>query len=216
VSTLGLIKERQEQLFETATMVASRCVFGATVLALPDDLTHDEWAALGVHLHTAMNSTAWWVGDWLLYGHLRFDTDEGGEIRSAGAATSRQYLAALGFEHEEIVRPRRVASVFPPGTRHERLSWSHHLEVAALDGADAHHLLNEAEENGWSTRELREHVRRHQAIDVQEALPGLAKPLRLSVKFRAPVGDRDLLERAAERFNAVLVELGLDGEVKLT
>ena len=44
-----------------------------------------------------------------------------------------------------------VAGQIETSRRREVLSWGHHAEVAALPPAQQEKLLNEAEENGWST-----------------------------------------------------------------
>ncbi len=203
---------------QTSLLPAAEPIFGTTVLAIPDGTTIDEWSELGAQLRQALSSTPWWVGDWLEFARTHYETDQAGNALSTGTAAVNRYLAQLGYEPELTIRYQRVAAKFRPSSRHEDLSWNHHLEVAPLDESDAHRLLNEATVEAWSTRELREHVRRLQAIDTtgQEALPGLGKPMRLTVRFGAGViGDPAVLEQAATRIGQVLEELGLDGEVKV-
>jgi hypothetical protein len=200
----------------TGVAVPAEPIYGTTVLAIPNDVTIDQWADIGTTLRSAINSTPWWIGDWLIYAHQHFETDPDGNATSTGAAAVRRRLADLGFEHDTVERCKRVAAKFPPADRREGLSWAHHLEVAALDSADAHHLLNEALEAGWSTRELREHVRRLQAIDTggQEALPGLAKPVRMSWTLTG-VEDPRVLDEVETAVNEVLKRYGIEGKVKV-
>jgi hypothetical protein len=202
--------------FETGLPVqrAHEPVYGTTVLAIPEGLTLDQWTEIGAHLATAVNSTPWWVGDWIIYAHTTFETDDDGNAISTGGAAVRVRLAELGFEHETIDRCRRVAAKFPPSARHETLSWAHHLEVAALEPDDAHRLLHEAATEAWSTRDLRERVRRLTAIDTQEALPGLARPVRMSLVLKG-VTDAAVIDRVEARLNAVLAEFGIEGQVKV-
>jgi hypothetical protein len=198
-----------------AELARTQPTFGTTVLAIPDDLTLDQWAAIGNDLRSAINSTPWWVGDWLVYAQQRFETDEAGNAVSSGVAEVNRRLADLGFEHAQTLRCLRVAAKFPPAARREELSWAHHDEVSALDSSTANHLLNEAVECGWSTAQLRDQVRRHKALNpAQEALPGHSRPVRFSVRFTPPE-DPQVLVRLEERLNAVLAELGIDGQVKL-
>jgi hypothetical protein len=197
-------------------LIPAEPVYGTTVLAIPDGATIEQWADIGVALRAAVNSTPWWVGDWLIYAHQHFERDDDGNATSTGEAAVRRHLADLGFEHDTVERCKRVAAKFPPADRRERLSWAHHLEVTALDSADAHHLLNEALEAGWSTRELREHVRRLQAIDTtgQEALPGLAKPVRMSLVLKG-VASPDVLDQVEAEITEVLARHGIEGKVRV-
>lgn len=190
--------------------------FGTTVLALPDNLTIDQWADIGAQLATALTSTPWWVGDWLIYAHTHYETDDDGNAITTTGAAVRRHLAELGYEHETIDRYRRVAALFPPNARHEDLSWAHHSEVAGLDATDAHQLLNEASVEHWSTRELRERVRRLRAVEASavDTLPGLAKPVRMSLVLTG-VTDAGVIDRVEKRLNAVLSEFGIEGKVKV-
>jgi hypothetical protein len=202
--------------FETGLPVqrAHEPVYGTTVLAIPDGLTLDQWAEIGAHLRVAMDSTPWWVGDWIIYARNSYELDSDGNAVSTQEAAVRRRLAELGFEHETIDPYRRVAAKFPPSARHEDLSWTHHFVVSSLEPDDAHRLLHEAATEGWSTRDLREHVRRLTAIDTQEALPGLGRPVRMSLVLKG-VTDAAVIDRVEARLNAVLVEFGIEGQVKV-
>jgi hypothetical protein len=180
---------------------------GTTVLALPETLTFDEWAELGLQLRAALNSTAWWVGDWLVYAHERWTTPE-----DRGAVYQR--LADLGFDGETVERYRRVCALFPPTLRHEALSWSHHAVVAALDLEEACELLITAHDQGWSCRRLREAVRATRAIDVPST--EVSQPVRgIAVHFKGSEVPPVVAERLARAIEKALAQVGVAGDVKV-
>ena len=94
-------------------------------------------------------SVMWWIGDW-----LRFGDGKWGE-------TSAQAVEDTGRQGQTLLDAQWVASKFVDNSRRrEELSWSHHKEVAALPPAEADELLDLAEREGLSTRELRAEVSR--------------------------------------------------------
>jgi hypothetical protein len=191
----------------SGSLMVPEPVFGTTVLALPDELTVEAWAELGTQLRTAHNSTAWWLGDWLVYAGTKYQDDP--EQR----ASVNRHLAELGFEHETIDRYRRVCALFPPTLRHEALSWSHHAEVASLDLEEACDLLIAAKEDGWSCRRLREKVRATRAIEAPStevpAVRGIA------VSFKSSEVPPVVAERLARSIEKALREAKVDGDVKV-
>jgi hypothetical protein len=181
--------------------------FGTTVLALPADMSLDEWAELGGRLGSALTSTAWWVGDWLVYAWQRWP-----ESQDRAAVLTR--LADLGFEHDTIDRYRRVCALFPPTLRHENLSWSHHDVVASLDLEEACDLLIAAADSGWSVRALREKVRATRVIEapsteVPAAVRGIA------VSFKSSEVPPVVAERLARSIEKALRDAKVDGDVKV-
>ena len=127
------------------TSLERASVWQQTCLALPPDLSYDDWAAMG-HTLTAMGgSIPWWTGDFMLYGESKFG-DKAAEWVDPKAA-------------QTLMNCAWVASRFPPSRRRESLSFSHHAEVAGcpFDVADA--WLRQAEALGWSKTQLREAVR---------------------------------------------------------
>ena len=107
-------------------------------------------------------SVMWWIGDW-----LRFGDGKWGE-------TSAQAVSMTGRQEQTLLDAQWVASKFVDNSRRrEELSWSHHREVAALPPAEADELLDLAEREGLSTRELRAEVSRRKAARViGAAMPG--------------------------------------------
>lgn len=119
----------------------------ALALNLPKDQTFDEWQELGRNLASANKTLNWWIGDWWAAGSHRY-----GE---------RARIAAEGIFGREFQTLRNFASVcrsFETSRRRDTLSFSHHAEVAALDPTKADELLEKAEHDNWSVRDIRAEV----------------------------------------------------------
>jgi N6-adenosine-specific RNA methylase IME4 len=122
-------------------------------LTLPKSLTYEDWTAAGKTLRKIDSGVMWWLGDWLRYGIAR----EWGEKYSEAVA--------LGFDYGVARNATYVTERFDLSRRRDKLSWSHHYEVAALDPAIADGLLDQAEaaaDKKWSVMELRAAVRKFQ------------------------------------------------------
>ncbi|MEA2420777.1 MAG: hypothetical protein QOE60_2983, partial [Thermoleophilaceae bacterium] len=90
----------------------------------------------------------WWIGDWLHYGNERF---------------GERYVRAAritGYDVQTLMNQAYVASRFEISRRREKLSFSHHAEVAALPAAEQDRWLGRAERASLSVRALRSEVRR--------------------------------------------------------
>ncbi|WP_169811603.1 LmbU family transcriptional regulator [Nocardia shimofusensis] len=122
----------------------------------------EEWLRHGGRLGTIGRAAAWWIGDWVNYGNIKF-----GEKYSRAARIT-------GYDVQSLMNMAYVASRFSIERRHERLSWSHHAEVAALDPDDQDRWLLHAEESKLSVRGLREELRaarRKEAAASGECVP---------------------------------------------
>jgi hypothetical protein len=89
----------------------------------------------------------WWIGDWLRFGNAAY----GERYRPATRIT--------GYDRQTLMNLVYVASRIEPERRRERLSWSHHSEVAAFEPADQDGWLDRAERDRLSVRCLREAIR---------------------------------------------------------
>lgn len=119
----------------------------ATALVLGDDLSVEDWTALGHRLARMTQGVQWWVGDWWAYGETRY-----GDRARAVAESNR-------WKFQTFANAGSVARRFETSRRREVLPWSHHAEVMSLDVAAADVLLDAAEENDWSVRDLRREVK---------------------------------------------------------
>lgn len=116
-------------------------------LDLPRKLSFEKWIHIGEVLSVVRTSSAWCLGDWLVYGEAAFN----GRYREAIERTSLDYQTLRNYAW--------VARRFPLSRRRDTLSFGHHAEVASLESAEQDFWLRKAEELGWSTSRLRREVR---------------------------------------------------------
>ena len=117
-------------------------------LALGEGLTYEQWEAVGADLARVSTGVMWWLGDWWAYGQ------EHGYDGEWLKRTVDSTLAASTWRNAGT-----VARKFEPARRRESLPWSFHAEVAALEPRQQDALLDAAEAEGWTQRELRSAVR---------------------------------------------------------
>jgi hypothetical protein len=118
-----------------------------TGLYLPSALTYEDWAQVGKQICLLSDSSAWWLGDWLVYGQDRY----GDRYQRAVAATALDYQTLRNYAW--------VARQFPVSRRRDSLSFQHHAEVAALSEEEQEIWLDRAILSGWSRNELRRQLR---------------------------------------------------------
>jgi hypothetical protein len=102
-----------------------------------------DWVAYGRRIGVSGRSSGWWIGDWLRYGNARF-----GERYSRASKTT-------GYDPQTLMNMVYVASHYGVERRREKLSWSHHAELAALDQEEQERWLTVAEQERWSLSDLR-------------------------------------------------------------
>ncbi len=125
---------------------------GATVpertgLQLPRQLSFDRWLQIGKQLTVVVDTSTWWLGDWLAYGQDNY----GDHYKDAIERTSLDYQTLRNYAW--------VARRFSPSRRRDKLSFAHHAEVAALDEPEQDFWLRKAESLHWSRNNLRRELR---------------------------------------------------------
>lgn len=105
------------------------------------------WIAHGSRLGAVGRGVAWWIGDWLIYGNMRY-----GEKYSRAARVT-------GYDAQTLMNMVYVASRFSPSRRRASLSWSHHAEVAAIGESAQEHWLDVCEARRLSVGSLRLEMR---------------------------------------------------------
>lgn len=130
-----------------------------TSLVLPEGLSFEEWEAVGSTLKRVEKSVRWWIGDWMTYGERAY-----GETYS-------QAIEVTGRSYQDLADMAYVSKAIQFSERSENLTWSHHKEVAPLEPIVRSAWLVAAEDNDWSTRELREQIKTKQ----QNVAPRLPK-----------------------------------------
>ncbi len=164
-------------------------VVGADRLRLPEQLPLDEWIGIGHRLTEIFDASAWWIGDWLVYGQSKYPD----RYRYAIAQTRLDYQTLRNYAW--------IARKFDPDRRRRSLSFQHHVEVAALPAADQDHWLRLAEKFEWSRNDLRKQVK--DSYD-----PGERKRVTSSVSLRIELSGERMSQwkRAAARSRRSLEE----------
>lgn len=114
-------------------------------------LTEADWWHLGAELANAEKVLSWRIGEWW----NAYRPEWGGRGNLAG---SEAWKVAGLPDYRTVRHAAAVATAFDSGRRRPDLSFSHHAEVAALPPATADTLLDAAEAEGLSIRELRAEV----------------------------------------------------------
>jgi hypothetical protein len=91
-----------------------------------------------------------WLGDLLAYGATRRFR---GQIKA--------YAEAAGMQPATLRNAKLVCSRIPHAARNQKLSWSHHCEIARgfSDAPKIQEWMNLAVHEGWSKAELRKRIR---------------------------------------------------------
>ncbi len=116
-------------------------------LALQPGIEFERWRKIGVQVGTLADASAWWIGDWLIFGQRAFPD----RYRSA--------IEATGFSYQTLRNYAWVAGQFPVYRRRDNLSFGHHAEVASLDEEHQEIWLVRAASRGWSRNVLRNELR---------------------------------------------------------
>jgi hypothetical protein len=143
----------------------------ASNLELREGMTFDDWLGVGSQIARISNASAWWLGDWLLYGERAY----GERYKTALDATQLGYQTLRNYAW--------VARRFEKARRREHLSFLHHAEVASLPEADQDLWLERTERLRWSGKELRRRLR----AEARPALRSSEAPDALEVTLRVPV-----------------------------
>ena len=130
--------------------------FTPTGMEVDGEPEYGEWEQVGSFLQKVSGRIQWWIGDWLLYGECRW-----GE-------TYREAMELTGLEENTLMACQWTASKFEYLRRRNNLPFSSHREVAPLPPAQADEILDIAERDRLSTREVRKLVRELKAGEKPE------------------------------------------------
>lgn len=141
-----------------------------TGLELPGHLSFNAWQDVGQSLVAIMDSSVWWLADWLVFGQEHYP----GRYDDAIRRTSLDYqtLRNYAWVARRLSLPRR----------RDTLSFAHHAEVAALPAPEQDYWLQQAERYQWSRNILRRELRaslkdrEQQAQGAQDALKAAGPP----------------------------------------
>jgi hypothetical protein len=118
-----------------------------TGLAFDPLLAFEVWCELGPRIARHSTATAWWLGDWLIYGQGKY----GRRYKDA--------IAATGLDYQTLRNYAMVARRFAPFRRRDGLTFHHHAELCALTDTDQDRWLDTALAQRWTRNELRRRLR---------------------------------------------------------
>ena len=127
-----------------------------TGLELPRAIPFEAWVDVGAQLAAAAASSAWCLGDWLVYGQMAY------------RSRYRDAVEQTGLDYQTLRNYAWVARWFETSRRRITLSFGHHAEAAALPGPEQDFWLRKAEEFRWSTMRLRREIQHSLAERKQE------------------------------------------------
>ena len=165
-------------------------------LELPQHLSYDKWLGIGRQLSAMATTSAWCLGDWLVFGESAYN----GRYREAIEQTSLDYKTLRNYAW--------VTRRFELSRRRDSLSFGHHAEVAALPECEQDYWLRRAEDQKWPRNRLRREVRaslggRALAGGLDEAPPDGSESCRIKLEF-TPV--------QLESYEVAATKAGISGE----
>lgn len=131
----------------TAIELAPEVTPTAVGLQIPQSITKDQWKDIGSKLIRAGTMFQWAIGDWAAYGR-RFDTGE--------TITLKEFAAMNDIDYDYLRNLCTVSLSVKMSHRCDRLSWSHHREVATEPERKQPYWLKRALDENLSARTLRE------------------------------------------------------------
>lgn len=118
-----------------------------TGLIIPSDITPEDYADIGRILLRLEGGIQWMIGDWLAFG----DEKKWGETYQAVAEE-------FGYEIDTLYTYAWLSRKIRQELRRYELSFSHHRLVANMEPGEQSNWLNQAIEEGWSVKQLREAI----------------------------------------------------------
>lgn len=116
-------------------------------LHIPVGLAFEEWERAGRQLSGLLNSSSWWLGDWLIYGKDQY------------ADRYERGIRAAGLQYQTLRNYAWVSRRFELHRRRPELSFQHHAELASLPVDEQEAWLDRAERKKWNTKQLRNAIR---------------------------------------------------------
>lgn len=151
-------------------------------LQMPAKMAYDEWERAGRQLADVLDSSSWWLGDWLKYGKDHY-TDR-----------YQRGIRAAGLSYQTLRNYAWVSRRFDLTRRRPALSFQHHAELASMPVPDQDVWLDRAEQQQWTTKQLRSAIRAARRGEQQPAVP--AEPSR---RLEVPGSRLEWWHKAAEQ-----------------
>ncbi|MGW4020929.1 LmbU family transcriptional regulator [Streptomyces sp. NPDC005009] len=128
-------------------------------LQMPTGMAYDEWERSGRQLAGVLDSSSWWLGDWLVYGKDHY-TDR-----------YQRGIRAVGLSYQTLRNYAWVSRRFDLTRRRPALSFQHHAELASMPVEEQDFWLDRAERQQWSTKQLRTALRAARKDERQPRTP---------------------------------------------
>ncbi|MCB5168278.1 LmbU family transcriptional regulator [Streptomyces bambusae] len=142
------------------SFVGAQATVQKSGMILPDNLPERSWEQIGCNLRELVNSSAWWIADWVKYGETTY-----------GWRRYKEAIERTGLDYQTLRNYAWVARRFEHHRRRDALSFAHHAEVARLSPPEQDYWLRKAEQQKWSRNELRRSVRASLAVQSDTAEP---------------------------------------------
>ena len=155
-------------------------------------LSFSRWKKIGEQLSTLANASAWWLGDWLVYGETRYPERYKQAVRET--TLDYQTLRNYAWISRKIDRSRRRGT----------LSFQHHAEVASLPEDEQEEWLDRAEKFGWSRNLLRQYLRVHR--ETSAGARESRKAADVVIQVNVPSGEQERWQEAARKMDRPLDE----------
>ncbi|MFE9931032.1 LmbU family transcriptional regulator [Streptomyces sp. NPDC005533] len=151
-------------------------------LQMPAGMSFDDWEKAGRQLSGIVDSSSWWLGDWLVYGKDHY-TDR-----------YQRGIRAAGLQYQTLRNYAWVSRRFDFSRRRGALSFQHHAELASLPHDEQEAWLDRAEQRKWTTKQLRSAIRAAREDEAQVRTP--AEPTR---RLEVPGSRLQWWHKAAEQ-----------------
>ncbi|MFI1735527.1 LmbU family transcriptional regulator [Streptomyces acidicola] len=135
------------------SFVGSQATVRTSGMIFPENLPERSWERIGSNLRELVNSSAWWLADWLIYGETTY-----------GWRRYKEAIERTGLDYQTLRNYAWVARRFEHHRRRDSLSFAHHAEVTRLSPPEQDYWLRKAEQQKWSRNELRRAVRAGLAV----------------------------------------------------
>jgi len=112
-------------MIATTTTIPQTIEPTATGLNFTGELSFEEWSEFGRTIGRGMQTVAWYIGDWLLFGEAQFEKKVSSEAYDAA-------VAATGLDRTTLKTYTSVCRSIPASERVERLSFDHHKTLAPM------------------------------------------------------------------------------------
>jgi hypothetical protein len=116
-------------------------------LPIANTTSLEEWVAMGNDIYRSAERLTWHLADWAAFGERSF-----GQLG--------KFCETHGINYQTLRNHAYVAQNVQLSRRRDKLSFSHHCEVAPLPTREQDKWLLSAEREGWSVAELRRQIRK--------------------------------------------------------